>query len=67
LERWGEHDLRVLEGSNACGMTAFLGGPETAEQLAERHHKYLRIWLTGEACMFRIRLSRQPRRGTRSG
>jgi RimJ/RimL family protein N-acetyltransferase len=61
LERWGEDDLPVLEGSNTPEMTAFLGGPETAEQLTRRHQRYLRLWQTGEACMFRIMLAGEPR------
>jgi L-amino acid N-acyltransferase YncA len=43
LERWGEGDLPVLEAANTPEMTAFLGGPETAEQLAKRHERYLRL------------------------
>jgi RimJ/RimL family protein N-acetyltransferase len=57
LERWGPEDLTVLERSNTPEMTMFLGGPETADKLHERHARFLRYWDTGEACMFRIRSS----------
>jgi RimJ/RimL family protein N-acetyltransferase len=42
LEPWAEDDLPLLErllGDPA--MTEHLGGPESAEKLAERHEKYL--------------------------
>jgi RimJ/RimL family protein N-acetyltransferase len=35
-------------------MTAHLGGPETAEELAGRHERYLRSWDAGDAFMYRI-------------
>jgi RimJ/RimL family protein N-acetyltransferase len=54
LRRWGRDDLPVLERANTPEMTANLGGPETGEQLRERHARYLRLNETGEACMLRI-------------
>jgi hypothetical protein len=33
LRPWTEDDFQVLERSNTAEMTAFLGGPETPEQL----------------------------------
>jgi RimJ/RimL family protein N-acetyltransferase len=54
IEPWGEGDLPLLEqimGDPA--MTAHLGGPESAEKIAERHERYLRA-TTSESRMFRI-------------
>jgi RimJ/RimL family protein N-acetyltransferase len=42
IEHWSEHDLPLLErllGDPA--MMAHLGGPETPEQIAQRHARYL--------------------------
>lgn len=60
LRPWGPGDLVVLERSNAPDMMDYLGGPETAEKLADRHTRYLRYWQTGEACMFRINTDESP-------
>lgn len=57
LEQWGADDLPVLERSNTPEMTVFLGGPETSEQLTTRHARFLHLWETGEARMFRIMLA----------
>ena len=54
LRRWSEHDLPVLQRSNTPEMTAYLGGPESAEQLEKRQAKFLRLWETGEARMFTV-------------
>ena len=54
LERWDASDLGVLERANTPEMTRYLGGPETAEELIERHERYLRLNASGEAHMFRI-------------
>lgn len=55
LERWQFDDLPVLERSNTPEMTVFLGGPESDKQIVTRHAKFLHLWETGEARMFRIR------------
>ncbi|MFT2817836.1 GNAT family N-acetyltransferase [Leifsonia sp. A12D58] len=55
LQPWTVDDLPVLERSNTPQMTAFLGGPESQEQLVSRQAKFLRLWEEGEACMFTIR------------
>lgn len=60
LTPWGSSDLPVLERSNTPQMTRFLGGSETPEQLAHRHARYLRLWKTGDARMFRIDLDGEP-------
>jgi len=60
LSRWHPDDLPVLERGNTPEMTRFLGGPETAEQLIERHARYLRLGDAGEAHMFRINVDGVP-------
>jgi RimJ/RimL family protein N-acetyltransferase len=54
LRPWSEGDLGLLRRGNTAEMTAHLGGPETEEQVAERHQRYLRLWKTGEAGTFVI-------------
>ena len=54
LRPWREGDLAVLERANTPEMTAHLGGPETDEQVRERHARYLRLNAAGEARMMRI-------------
>ncbi|HWI30224.1 MAG TPA: GNAT family N-acetyltransferase [Microbacterium sp.] len=54
IEPWGEHDMVILERSNTSEMTVYLGGPETPDQLEARHQRYLSMWATGDARMFRI-------------
>src|SRR5260370_7899642 len=41
LQRWTEVDIPLLVRLNAPGMMTHLGGPETAEQLATRHRRYV--------------------------
>ncbi|WP_079189280.1 GNAT family N-acetyltransferase [Streptomyces kebangsaanensis] len=41
LEPWGEDDLWLLRLHNSPEMTAHLGGPESEDQLAARHRRYL--------------------------
>ena len=60
IEQWGVDDLPLLERANTPAMTEFLGGPETPAQLVERQARYLRLWETGEARMFRIELDGRP-------
>lgn len=57
LERWQVEDLPVLERSNTPEMTVFVGGPESDQQIVTRHAKFLHLWETGDARMFRIRSS----------
>ena len=54
-EPWAEGDLRLLE--KLLGdpeMTVHLGGPESAEKLAERQAKYERLPDSGTGRMFKI-------------
>ena len=47
LEPWSESRFGVLEACNSTEMTAFLGGPESPEKLADRHRRYLNFVSTG--------------------
>ncbi|WP_243232024.1 GNAT family N-acetyltransferase [Microbacterium sp. CIAB417] len=60
LRAWSAEDLPVLERANTPEMTRLLGGPETPEQVMARHEKYLRLWRSGEAEMYRIDLDDEP-------
>ncbi|MGL4257648.1 MAG: GNAT family N-acetyltransferase, partial [Microbacterium sp.] len=63
LRPWSEGDLAVLERANTPEMTAYLGGPESDEQVRERHARYLRLNATGEARMLRIDVDGEPAGG----
>ncbi len=52
LEPWGEADFWLLRRTNAPEMTEHLGGPETDEQLAARHRRYVALREPGR--MYRI-------------
>lgn len=54
LEKWGPEDLTLLERANTPEMTRFLGGPESADALVDRHADYLRLWESGSVRMFRV-------------
>jgi RimJ/RimL family protein N-acetyltransferase len=41
LEPWAEDGLELLRALNTPEMTAFLGGPESEEKVADRHRRYL--------------------------
>jgi len=47
LEPWTDSRFTVLEACNSAEMTAFLGGPESDEKLADRHRRYLNFVSTG--------------------
>jgi RimJ/RimL family protein N-acetyltransferase len=55
LVPWTEDDFWLLERCNAAEMTAYLGGPETAEQLVSRHERYVASAYRGQ--MYTIRTS----------
>ena len=63
LRPWNEQDLPVLQRSNTPEMTTHLGGPESDDEVRERHARYLRLWHTGEARMFRIDVDGRPAGG----
>ncbi|MBT2485621.1 MULTISPECIES: GNAT family N-acetyltransferase [unclassified Microbacterium] len=54
LRLWQDDDLSLLHRANTPEMTAHLNGPETEEQIAERHARYLRLVSAGDAKMFAI-------------
>ncbi|MFC7813822.1 MULTISPECIES: GNAT family N-acetyltransferase [unclassified Streptomyces] len=54
LVPWAEGDLWLLRRTNAPGMTVHLGGPETEEQLAVRHGRYLGL---ASGRMYRVTLA----------
>jgi RimJ/RimL family protein N-acetyltransferase len=54
LRLWSEDDLDLLHAANTPAMTDHLGGPETEDQITERHARYLRLVESGEARMFVI-------------
>jgi RimJ/RimL family protein N-acetyltransferase len=55
LEPWGEGDLPLLEKLlGDAEMTEHLGGPESAEKIAERQLRYVRLADAGNDRMFRI-------------
>ncbi|MCC2032975.1 GNAT family N-acetyltransferase [Microbacterium allomyrinae] len=60
LAPWGEGDLPLLERANTPEMTTYIGGPETAAELAERQARYLRLSASGDACMYRIEVDDEP-------
>ena len=57
LHRWTADDLAVLQRTNTPQMMSFLGGPETAEKLADRNERYRRGWETGDSAMFTVHLA----------
>jgi RimJ/RimL family protein N-acetyltransferase len=54
LEPWAEDDFWLLRRTNSPEMTEHLGGPETEEQLASRHQRYLSL---DDGQMYRIVLA----------
>ncbi|MDX3851097.1 GNAT family N-acetyltransferase [Streptomyces sp. AK02-01A] len=56
IEPWSEGDLDLLRAANAPELMTHLGGPETEEQLAGRHRRYVDLSAdrTGRGRMFRV-------------
>ncbi len=54
LQPYAECDLPLLERANSPEMTEHLGGPESEEQIKQRHQRYLASPPSGQAQMFRI-------------
>ncbi|QIG38827.1 GNAT family N-acetyltransferase [Microbacterium sp. 4R-513] len=63
IEPWAAGDLPLLEHLNAPEMTVHLGRPETPDELAARHERYLLSWQAGTARMFRIEVDGEPAGG----
>ncbi|NEA34545.1 GNAT family protein [Streptomyces sp. SID13031] len=51
LAPWSAADFWLLERCNSPEMTAYLGGPETAEQLVSRHARYVENAFPGQMCV----------------
>lgn len=56
LEPYSKIDLPLLKRVNLPDMTEHLGGPESEEQIRQRHQRYLEAPKTGKARMFKIGL-----------
>lgn len=56
LRLWQSDDLSLLHRANSPEMTAHLNGPETVEQVEDRHTRYLTYRESGEARMFAVLL-----------
>jgi RimJ/RimL family protein N-acetyltransferase len=54
IEPWSSDDLDLLHRLNAPEMTVYLGGPETGEQVLDRHQRYLALNANEAGHMFRI-------------
>lgn len=55
IQPWDENGLPLLEKTMGdAAMTQHLGGPETAEKLADRHARYQRLGGSGKGEMFAI-------------
>lgn len=52
LRPWSETDIELLHAANTPAMTAHLNGPESEDEIVERHARYLRLVGSGEARMF---------------
>jgi RimJ/RimL family protein N-acetyltransferase len=61
LEKWDESGFELLERCNTPEMTVYLGGPESAEKLADRQRRYLNFADTGrDAWPQRVLLDGEP-------
>ncbi|MFJ4225224.1 GNAT family N-acetyltransferase [Microbacterium sp. NPDC089695] len=54
LRPWSDDDLPMLRAANSAAMTAHLNGPESAQQVDERHARYLGLVDPAEARMLVI-------------
>lgn len=57
LEAWTQVGLSLLRQANTAEMMAHLGGPETEDQIVNRHHRYLQVDDPGAGQMFAILLA----------
>ncbi|MDQ0725708.1 GNAT family N-acetyltransferase [Microbacterium sp. W4I20] len=60
LRLWQDDDLPLLHRANTPAMTSHLNGPESPQQIDDRHTRYLRYLKTGEARMFVVLLGTDP-------
>jgi RimJ/RimL family protein N-acetyltransferase len=54
LKAWTQADLGLLQQANTPEMTEHLGGPETEDQLLDRHHRYLQLKDPGTGQMLAV-------------
>ncbi len=54
LELWNEGDLDLLRLTNAPDQTEHFGGPESEQELLDRHRRYVDLAGTGTGEMFSI-------------
>jgi len=54
LRAWSDAGFEVLRRANTPEMTAYLGGPESEEKLADRHRRYLALDAPGAGRMFLV-------------
>ena len=64
LRPWSTRDADLLRAANTPEMTAYINGPETEEQVEDRHARYLRYEQTGEARVFVIEDAEDRRLGS---
>ena len=60
LEPWSDLGLELLRRNNVPEMMTYIGGPETEEQVAARHQRYLEYWRSGTARMFLVMIPGVP-------
>src|ERR1700753_2450917 len=63
LEAWTQDDPALLQATNTPAMTEHLGGPETEDQVRQRHRRYLELDAPGAGQMLAVTL----RGGERAG
>lgn len=51
LRPWSDRDLPLLVRGNDPAMTTHLAGPESDDEVHDRHARYLRLWREGTARM----------------
>jgi RimJ/RimL family protein N-acetyltransferase len=63
LEAWTQADLSLLRQANTPEMMAHLGGPETDDQVVDRHRRYLALTDPGAGQMLTVTLPDGQRAG----
>ncbi|UJP10507.1 GNAT family N-acetyltransferase [Microbacterium sp. KUDC0406] len=54
LRPWSADDIGLLQAANTPAMTTHLNGPESDQEVIDRHAKYRRLWREGTARTFVI-------------
>jgi RimJ/RimL family protein N-acetyltransferase len=63
IHPWEPGDAWLLEAANTPEMTRFLGGPESPDELRDRHERYLRLNAERRAWTYRIEVDGEPAGG----